>query len=119
MSSEETTVETQPESVEEEQFTWEPFYDKIVVRRRKPKETYDAEGKIKVAETHQQTQNRGIVVAVGPGRLSPHYGTVTPLSVMIGQEVLFGKHSGTDMEEDPELVMLREDELLAKRWPED
>jgi co-chaperonin GroES (HSP10) len=94
-----------------------PLYDKILVRREKPKETYDAAGMVAVAETHQQAQNRGTVIAVGPGRLNPNYGTTIPLTVHVGMEVLFGKHSGTDMEDAPDLVLLREDELLAYRMP--
>ena len=98
-------------------FDWLPLYDKILVRREKPKETYDAGGRLVVAETHQQTQNRGTVIATGPGRLNQNYGTTTPLSVHVGMEVMFGKHSGTDMEDAPDLVLLREDELLAYRMP--
>ena len=107
-----------PEELAPAVFTWTPLYDKIVVRRAKPKESYDDEGRIKVAETEQKAQNQGIVIAVGDGRLVTQYGTTTPLKVYVGMEVLFGKHSGIDMEEDPELVMLREDELLGYRWPE-
>ncbi len=98
-------------------FTWNMLYDKVVVRRARPKETYDEGGRIAVAETEQKAQNQGIVIAVGDGRLVPQYGTAIPLKVFAGMEVLFGKHSGIDLEEDPELVILREDELLGYRWP--
>ena len=107
-----------PEEVTPPEFTWTPLYDKIVVRRAKPKDSYDEGGRIKVAETQQTAQNRGTVIAVGDGRLNPQHGTTIPLKVRVDMEVLFGKHSGTDLEEDPELVMLREDELLGYRWPE-
>jgi len=99
-------------------FDWEPLYDKVIVRRHKPKETYDASGTIAVAEQHQKAQNSGEVVAVGSGRLNLQYGTTIPLKVIVGHEVLFGKHSGIDMEDDPGLVMLREDEILGLRWPD-
>lgn len=98
-------------------FAWEPLYDKVVVRRHKPKEAYDEAGKIAVADIHQANQNSGVVLKVGPGRLNLQYGTTIPLRVAIGMEVLFGKHSGIDMEDAPDLVLLREDEVLAYRWP--
>jgi co-chaperonin GroES (HSP10) len=101
----------------EAKFDWSPLYDKILVRREKPKETYDAGGRLVVAETHQHAQNRGTVIATGPGRLNPNYGTKIPLDVLVGMEVMFGKHSGVDMEDAPDLVLLREDELLAYRMP--
>ena len=90
--------------------SWNPLYDKIIVRRHKPKDTYDEEGKIKVAETHQQMQNKGIVIAVGCGRLGG-----AGLVVTVDMEVLFGEHSGIDLDEGEDLVMLREDEILAYR----
>lgn len=98
--------------MEASEYPWRPLYDKLLVEREKPKETYDADGKIAVAETHQQTQNRGTVIRCGDGRLLPD-GTIVPLRVRTGMKVLFGQHSGTDMEDAPGLVMLREDELLA------
>ena len=100
-------------------FTWNPLYDKMVVRRAKPKESYDEDGLVQVAETHQQAQNRGIVIAIGEGRILNGLLAPMPLKVTVGMEVMFGKHSGIDLEEDPELVILREDELLAWRLPED
>lgn len=97
-------------------FDWEPLYDKLVVRRHRPKESYDPDGKIVVAEAHQKAQNSGEVIAVGSGRLNLQYGTTIPLKVVVGMEVLFGKHSGIDMEDHPDLVLLREDEVLGMRW---
>lgn len=93
---------------------WIPIHDKIIVRRHKPKETHDEEGKVLVAEAYQKQQNKGIIVAVGGGRLDG-----TPLLVSVGMEVLFGVHGGTDLDEGEDLVMLREDELLAYRTPEE
>jgi co-chaperonin GroES (HSP10) len=110
-------LDTQPVAPTPHKFDWAPLYDKLLVRRHKPKESYDESGKIAVAETHQRAQNTGVVVAAGEGRLNPQYGTTIPLKVRVGMEVLFGKHSGVDMEDDPELVILREDELLGYRNP--
>ena len=93
---------------------WNPLYDKLIVRRHKPKSTYDDDGKIKVAETHQQQQNKGVVLAVGGGRIGGG-----GLIVEVGMEVLFGQHGGVDLDEGEDLVMLREDELLAYRRPQE
>src|SRR3972149_2384607 len=95
-----------PVAMSTPEFTWEPLYDKMLVRRHKPREAYDASGRIAVAQQHQRAQNSGIVVAVGSGRLNLQYGTTVPLKVLVGMEVLFGKHSGIDMEDAPDLVML-------------
>jgi co-chaperonin GroES (HSP10) len=92
--------------------SWNPLYDKLIVRRHKPKEAHDEEGKIQVADAYQQKQNQGIVVKAGSGRLGGE-----PLTVQEGMEVLFGQHGGQDLDESEDLVMLREDELLAWRWP--
>jgi co-chaperonin GroES (HSP10) len=95
--------------------TWTPLHDKIIVLRDKPKETYDGDANLAVAEQHQHAQNKGVVLVIGTGRVVGGY--EVPLKVAPGMEVLFGQHSGTDLEEDPSLLILREDELLGFRWP--
>lgn len=94
---------------------WKPLYDKILVRREKPRDTYDAAGTLVVADQHKETQNRGEVLAVGEGRLSLATGALIELKVKPGMQVLFGKHSGIDVEGFKDLVILREDELLGYR----
>ena len=99
----------------EHEVEWTPLHDKIIVRRDKPKETYDGPAALAVAETHQHAQNKGVVLVIGTGRVVNGY--EVPLKVAVGMEVLFGQHSGTDLEESTELLILREDELLGFRWP--
>jgi chaperonin GroES len=55
----------------------------------------------------------GEVIAVGPGKREK--GELIPLDVKPGDRVLFGKYSGTEIKiEDEELLILREEEILAK-----
>lgn len=96
---------------------WKVLYDKIVVRRHAP-DSELAPG-IAVADAHQKEKNRGVVIATGVGRMSVT-GTVHPLQLQKGMEVVFSKFAGTELEDgNPEVIVLREDEILAYRWPPD
>jgi len=65
-------------------------------------------------DTAKEKPQRGKIVAVGPGRLSDT-GNRTALSVAIGDEVIFGKYSGTEIEVNGEDVkIMRESDILAK-----
>lgn len=90
---------------------WKPLYDKIVVRRDAPDEKLSAQ--VVAAEAYQKRKHRGVVEAVGEGRICID-GSILALTVKVGDRVLFGQHAGVDLEEEgKDLVMLREDELLA------
>ncbi len=96
---------------------WNTLYDKIIVRR------HDADKVLKgiaVAEMHEKQKNTGIVVSVGGGRLaSGSFATLHPLTIQREMEVLFHEHSGVPLDSDDDsLIILREDEVLAYRWPE-
>lgn len=89
-----------------------PLDDRVVV------ETLDAEettaGGIVLPDTAQEKPQRGKIVAVGPGRLLDS-GQRGELSVTVGDEVIFGKYGGTEIEVDGEEVkILRESDILAK-----
>jgi len=92
---------------------WTPLWDKVIVEREAPDEKLSKEADIVVADAHKRRKNRGIVLSTGPGRLTSS-GAVVPLYVKVGMQVLFGEHSGIDLEEKDH-VMLREDEILACR----
>jgi chaperonin GroES len=90
---------------------WKPTYDKIIVKRDPPDEAL-GEGVV-AAEAYKKQKNRGTVVAVGVGRICAN-GEILPLTLHVGDRVLFGQHSGIDVEESAkDHVMLREDEVLA------
>jgi chaperonin GroES len=71
-------------------------------------------GGIVLPDTAREKPQRGRVKAVGTGKLLDN-GQRAPLSVIVGDEVLFGKYSGTDVEiNGTKLKIMRESDLLAK-----
>ena len=89
-----------------------PLDDRIIV------EPVDAEemtsGGIVLPDSAQEKPQRGKVIAVGPGRLMEN-GERGSLSVSKGDEVIYGKYGGTDIEVDgSEVKILRESDILAK-----
>lgn len=91
---------------------WTPLYDKLVVKRAP---AIDQIKGLAVPDQHQQNQNVGTVVAIGDGRWVQ--GMMVPLTVQIGDVVVFSKFAGVELEQGDErdLVVLREDEILAIR----
>jgi co-chaperonin GroES (HSP10) len=95
---------------------WMPLYDKIIVRRDAAPEII---GAMVVPDAHKKDQNAGTVLRVGIGRLDPGTSRVTTLLVGVGFRVLFGQFSGIALDPDaPDVIVLREDELLAYQEPE-
>ncbi len=89
-----------------------PLDDRIVVEPVEAEET--TPGGIVLPDTAKEKPQRGVVLAVGPGRLLDN-GKRTEVSVAVGDEVIFGKYSGTDIEIDGrEVKILRESDVLAK-----
>src|SRR5712691_8346089 len=88
-----------------------PLHDRLVVRRIEEKET--ARGGIIIPDTAKEKPQEGEVLAVGNGKLLDN-GTKVALNVKVGDKILFGKYSGTDIKIDgEEVLILREDEVLA------
>ncbi|HVR70697.1 MAG TPA: co-chaperone GroES [Vicinamibacteria bacterium] len=88
-----------------------PLHDRLVVRRIEEKET--ARGGIIIPDTAKEKPQEGEVVAVGNGKVLEN-GTKITLDVKVGDRILFGRYSGTDIEIDGEdVLILREDEVLA------
>jgi chaperonin GroES len=88
-----------------------PLHDRILVKRIEETET--VKGGIIVPDTAKEKSQEGEVVAVGAGKL--HKGKRIPLDVRVGDHVLFGKYSGTDIKiEDEEYLILREEDVLGK-----
>ena len=89
-----------------------PLDDRVVVEPVEAEEM--TAGGIVLPDTAKEKPQRGTVMAIGPGKLldSGERGT---LSVAIGDEVIFGKYSGTDIEiNDRDVKILRESDILAK-----
>ena len=89
-----------------------PLDDRVVVEPMEAEER--TAGGIVLPDTAKEKPQRGTVVSVGPGKLldSGERGT---LSVAVGDEVIYGKYSGTDIEvEGRDVKILRETDILAK-----
>jgi len=88
-----------------------PLHDRLLVRRLEPKET--ARGGIIIPDTAKEKPMEGKVLAVGNGRVLDS-GKRLPVDVKVGDRILFGKYSGTEIEMDgEEVLVVREDEVLA------
>ncbi|MEI6306675.1 MAG: co-chaperone GroES [Deltaproteobacteria bacterium] len=88
-----------------------PLQDRIIVKRVE-EETKTAGG-LFIPETAKEKPQRGEIVAAGKGKKTDD-GKVLPLDVKVGDKVLFGKYSGTEVKIDgEELLIMREDDLLA------
>ena len=88
-----------------------PLHDRMLVRRIEEKET--AKGGIIIPDTAKEKPMQGKVLAVGNGRVLEN-GKKVALDVKVGDRVLFGKYSGTEIKIDgEEVVIVREDEVLA------
>ena len=89
-----------------------PLDDRVVVRPTEAEEV--TAGGIVLPDSAREKPQRGIVIAVGIGRLLDN-GTRAELSVAVGDEVIYGKFGGADIEVDgQEVKILREVEILAK-----
>ena len=88
-----------------------PLHDRLVVKRIEEKET--VKGGIIIPDTAKEKPQEGEVLAVGNGKILDN-GTKIALDVKVGDKILFGKYSGTDIRIDGEdVLILREDEVLA------
>jgi len=88
-----------------------PLHDRVLVRRM-PEEMKTAGGII-IPETAKEKPQRGEIVATGKGRITED-GKVTPLDVKVGDKVLFGKYSGTELKlNGDEYLMMKEEEILG------
>jgi chaperonin GroES len=89
-----------------------PLDDRVVVEGLEAEEK--TAGGILLPDTAKQKPQQGKVIAVGPGKLTDA-GTRTALAVKVGDTVLFGKYSGSDVEVNGrELKILRESDILGK-----
>lgn len=89
-----------------------PLDDRVVVEPVEAEEM--TAGGIVLPDTAQEKPQRGHVVAVGPGRLLDS-GERAEMAVAVGDEVIYGKYGGTDIEVNgDEVKILRESDILAK-----
>ena len=88
-----------------------PLYDRIVVKRVETQE--QKIGGLFIPDSAKEKPQEGEVVAVGKGKRLED-GKVVPLDVQVGDRILFGKYSGSDIKLDAdEYLIMREDEVLG------
>jgi len=88
-----------------------PLHDRILVRRIEEGETNF--GGIIIPDSAKEKPQQGEVIAVGKGK-SNDEGKVFPLDVKAGDQILFGKYSGTEIKLDHEdFLIMREEEVLG------
>lgn len=89
-----------------------PLDDRVVVEPLEAEEK--TAGGILLPDTAKQKPQRGKIIAAGPGKLLDS-GSRAALAVKVGDEILYGKYSGSEVEVDgKELKILRESDILAK-----
>ena len=88
-----------------------PLHDRVVVKRVIAEET--SSGGIIIPDTAQEKPSQGEVVAVGPGGRDEN-GKLIPIDLKVGDRVLFGKWSGTEVKIDgDELLIMKESDIMG------
>ena len=88
-----------------------PLHDRVVIRRMEEERT--SAGGIVIPDSATEKPIRGEVIAVGKGKILEN-GEQRPLDVKVGDRVLFGKYSGTEVKVDGEdLLVMREDDIMG------
>ncbi len=90
-----------------------PLHDRVVIRRME--EERKSAGGIVLPDSATEKPIQGEVLAVGPGKTLDN-GDVRKLQVKVGDKVLFGKYSGTEVKlnmGDKEVLIMREDDLMG------
>lgn len=86
-----------------------PLNNRVLVKRFKAEKT---KGGILLPETAQEKPKEGEVVAVGPG-LRDEEGNLNPMSVKIGDRILFSAYAGTEVQGQEELLIMSEEDILG------
>ena len=88
-----------------------PLHDRVIIKRLEEERT--SPGGIVIPDTAAEKPVQGKIVAVGKGKILED-GQVRPLDVKVGDKILFGKYSGTEVKVDGEdLLVMREEDVMA------
>jgi chaperonin GroES len=88
-----------------------PLHDRVIVKRLEEERT--SPGGIVIPDSAAEKPVQGKIVAVGKGKILED-GQVRPLDVKVGDKILFGKYSGTEVKVDgEELLVMREEDVMA------
>ena len=88
-----------------------PLHDRVLVRRLEEKEV--KKGGIIIPDTAKEKPQEGEIIAVGPGKVGDD-GKRLPMDVKVGDKILFGKYSGSEVKlKDEEFLIMREEDVLG------
>jgi chaperonin GroES len=88
-----------------------PLHDRVIIKRMEEERT--SPGGIVIPDAAAEKPVRGEVLAAGKGKILEN-GTVRPLDVKVGDKVLFGKYSGTEVKVDgDDVLVMREEDIMA------
>jgi chaperonin GroES len=88
-----------------------PLHDRVIVKRLEEDRT--SPGGIVIPDSAAEKPMQGKIMAVGKGKILED-GTVRPLDIKVGDRILFGKYSGTEVKVDGEdLVVMREEDVIG------
>ena len=88
-----------------------PLHDRVIVKREE--EERKSPGGIVIPDSAAEKPSKGRVVAVGKGKILED-GKVRPLDVKVGDKILFGKYSGTEVKVDgDDVLVMREEDIMA------
>jgi chaperonin GroES len=88
-----------------------PLHDRVIVKR--VEEERKTPGGIVIPDSATEKPIRGLIKAVGKGKIMDN-GEIRPLDVKVGDTVLFGKYSGTEVKVDgDELLVMREEDIMG------
>ncbi len=88
-----------------------PLHDRVLVRRKEEERT--SAGGIVIPDSATEKPIQGEVIAVGNGKILEN-GSVRPMDVKVGDKVLFGKYSGTEVKvQGDEFLVMREEDIMA------
>ena len=89
-----------------------PLQDRVIVRRLE-EAVEKTKGGIIIPDTAKEKPQHGKIIAVGKGKLNDD-GKLTPLDVKVGDKILFGKYSGSEIKIDgEEHLIMREEDILG------
>lgn len=89
-----------------------PLSDRVIVKPSPAEEV--TKGGIFLPDTAQEKPQKGEIVAIGAGKVAEDSGKVIPMSVKVGDTVLYGKYSGTEIKFDgEEYLIMRESDIFA------
>ena len=88
-----------------------PLHDRVIVKREEDERK--SPGGIVIPDTAAEKPMKGRILAVGKGKILES-GKIRPLDVKIGDKVLFGKYSGTEVKMDgDDVLVMREEDIMA------